>query len=84
MDKILNTSKFIGFIAGAYLGVSGILLKSLIKNDILISQNTPKDINLDYKEISFLNNFDVSNVHGWVIPHSKNLSERPWVIIIPD
>ena len=84
MNKILNTSKFIGFIAGAYLGVSGILLKSLIKNDILISQNTPKDINLDYKEISFLNNFDVSNVHGWVIPHSKKLSERPWVIIIPD
>ncbi len=84
MYKILKTSKFIGFIAGAYFGVSSILLKSLIKNDILISSNTPKDINLDYKEISFLNSFDGSKVHGWVIPHSKKLSERPWVIIIPD
>lgn len=84
MDKIYNTSKFIGFITGAYLGVSGILLKSLIRNDIISSTNTPKDINLDYKEIAFLNSFDGSKVNGWVIPHSKKLSERPWIIIIPD
>ena len=75
MDKIINTSKFIGFLAGAYLGVSGILLKSLIKNDIIISQNTPKDINLDYKEISFSNGYDGSKINAWVIPHSKKLSE---------
>ena len=84
MDKIINTSKFIGFLAGAYLGVSGILLKSLIKNDIIISQNTPKDINLDYKEISFSNGYDGSKINAWVIPYSRKLSERPWVIIIPD
>ena len=54
MDKVISTSKFIGFLAGAYLGVSGVLLKSLLKNDIITSPNTPKDINLDYKEISFL------------------------------
>lgn len=84
MNKIINTSKFIGFLAGAYLGVSGILLKSLIKNDIIISQNTPKDINLDYKEISFSNGYDGSKINAWVIPYSRKLSERPWVIIIPD
>lgn len=84
MDKVINTSKFIGFLAGAYLGVSGVLLKSLLKNDIITSPNTPKDINLDYKEISFLNSYDGSKVNAWIIPHSKKISERPWVIIIPD
>ena len=84
MDKVINTSKFIGFLAGAYLGVSGVLLKSLLKNDIITSSNTPKDINLDYKEISFLNSYDGSKVNAWIIPHSKKISERPWVIIIPD
>ena len=84
MDKVINTSKFIGFLAGAYLGVSGVLLKSLLKNDIITSTNTPKDINLDYKEISFLNSYDGSKVNAWIIPHSKKISKRPWVIIIPD
>ena len=84
MDKVINTSKFIGFLAGAYLGVSGVLLKSLLKNDIITSPNTPKDINLDYKEISFLNSYDGSKINAWIIPHSKKISERPWVIIIPD
>ncbi len=84
MDKVISTSKFIGFLAGAYLGVSGVLLKSLLKNDIITSPNTPKDINLDYKEISFLNSYDGSKVNAWIIPHSKKISKRPWVIIIPD
>ena len=84
MDKVISTSKFIGFLAGAYLGVSGVLLKSLLKNDIITSTNTPKDINLDYKEISFLNSYDGSKVNAWIIPHSKKISKRPWVIIIPD
>ena len=48
MNKIYNTSKFLGFMAGAYIGISGILLKNLLRNDIISSPNTPNDINLGF------------------------------------
>ncbi|MFL2665745.1 MAG: alpha/beta hydrolase [Dehalococcoidia bacterium] len=84
MNKIYNTSKFLGFMAGAYIGISGILLKNLLRNDIISSPNTPNDINLGFKEISFINSFDGSKVPGWIIECSINSDNRPWIIIVPD
>ena len=84
MNKIYNTSKFLGYMAGAYIGISGILLKNLLRNDIISSTNTPKDINLDFKESSFINSFDGSKVPAWIIECSRNSDKRPWVIIVPD